>query len=126
MEKFFEFLNNIRPVLNATGLEQAAGLPRNTLGKHFRFIDGKPHGQALHWSHVGPIVRALCAVYGTITINGWAINCEPGDPAIIAVRGIPGREVQCLETENGFEYLAPQWRQVYDDFDFAHYFSRNL
>ena len=120
---FHDFLNKIRPLVNASGLELAANLPTNTLGKHYRHADGKPNGQPCHQKHFPAIVRALCAIFGVIEIGGWRITCDPEGPAIFAIRPIPGRDAECTETENGFEYLQPEWRQVYDEFDFSQYFS---
>ena len=116
---FYNFLLKIRPLVNASGLEKAAGLPRNTLGKHYRWADGKPSGQPCHRSHFPAIVRAMCAAFGCIEIGGWRITCDPDGPAIFAIRAIPGREAETTEPQPGtFEYLQPEWRQVYDDFDF--------
>lgn len=120
---FHDFLLKIRPLVNASGLGSAAGLPRNTLGKHYRWADGKPSGQACRRSHFPAIVRALCGVFGCIEVDGWRLTCDPDGPAIFAARPIPGREVEVIEVEGGFEYLQPEWRQVYDDFDFSVYFS---
>lgn len=121
---FHDFLNQIRPLVNASGLEQAAVLPRNTLGKHYRFADGKPHGQPCDQKHFPAIVRALCAVFGVIEVSDWRISCDPDGPAIFAFRSIPGREAETVEINEGkFEYLQPEWRQVYDDFDFTNDFK---
>lgn len=122
MNALNELLTRIRPLVNASGLEKAAGLPKNTLGKHYHWADGK-NGQECHRSHFPAIVRALCAAFGCIEVDGWRITCDPDGPAIFTMRQIPGRESECIETENGFEYLSPEWREVYDDFDFANYFS---
>lgn len=119
---FHEFLTKIRPLVNASGLEKAAGLPGNTLGKHYAWADGKT-GQACHAKHFPAIVRALCGVFGVIEIGGWRITCDQESPAIFAIRPIPERVAECIETENGSEYLQPEWRQVYDDFDFYTYFK---
>lgn len=120
---FYNFLTRIRPLVNASGLETAAGLPKNTLGKHYRWADGKPHGQPCHHSHFPAIIRALCAVFGVVEITGWRITCDPEGPGIFASKPIPGREIETVEVAGGnFEYLQPEWRQVYDDFDVAHYF----
>lgn len=122
---FHEFLTQIRPLINASGLESAAGLPRNTLGKHYRWADGKPAGQECHRKHFLAIVRALCAAFGCIEIDGWRITCDPNGPAIFAMRPIPGREAETVEvTEGNFEYLQPEHRQLYDDFDFSVYFGK--
>ena len=124
---FHDFLSKIRPLVNASGLESAAGLPRNTLGKHYRWADGKPNGQPCHRSHFTAIVRALCAAFGIIEIDGWRITCEPDGPSIFAIRPIPEREVEIKEIQNGstvlYEYKEQQWRRHYDDFDFSQYFS---
>jgi len=118
-----ELLTKIRPLVNASGLELAAGLPQNTLGKHYRFADGKPNGQPCNSKHFPAIVRALCATFGCIEIAGWRLTCDPEGPAIFASRPIPGRDIECIETETSFEYIQPEWREVYDDFDFATYFG---
>ena len=124
---FHDFLTKIRPLVNASGLEVAAGIPRNTLGKHYRWADGKPNGQPCHRSHFPAIVRALCAVFGAIEIDGWRITFDPDGPAIFAMRPIPGREVEIKEIQNGstvlYEYKEQQWRNLYDDFDFSQYFG---
>ena len=119
MSALNNLLTQIRPLVNASGLELAAGLPKNTLGKHYRWSDGKPNGQQCHQSHFPAIVRALCAAFGCIEINGWRITCDPEGPAIFAIKAIPGREAKTVEVDGTFEYLQPEWRQVYDDFDFA-------
>ena len=117
---FHDFLTKIRPLVNASGLELAANLPTNTLGKHYRHADGKPNGQPCHPKHFPAIVRALCSIFGCIEINGWRITCDQDGPAIlVASRPIPGRKAECIETKNGFEYLQPEWRQAYDDLVFA-------
>lgn len=121
---FYDLLNKIRPLVNASGLESAAKLPKNTLGKHYRWADGKPDGQACHPKHFPAIVRALCGTFGCIEINGWRITCDQDGPAIFTSRPIPGREAETTEPQPGtFEYLQPEWRQVYDDFDFSNYFG---
>lgn len=124
MSALIELLTKIRPLVNASGLEKAASLPANTLGKHYRWSDGKQNGQACPPKHFPAIVRALCAVFGTIEIDGWRITCNLDRPAIFAIKPIPDRESETIEvTEGNFEYLQPEWRQVYDDFDFYTYFK---
>lgn len=79
---FYDFLATIRPLVNASRLELAAGLPTNTLGKHYRHADGKPNGQPCHPKHFPAIARALCAVFGVIEINGHRANAgRPPKPA---------------------------------------------
>lgn len=121
MSALNSLLYRIRPLVNASGLEVAAKLPRNTLGKHYRWADGKPNGQPCHRSHFPAIVRTLCAVFGCIELDGWRITCDPEGPAIFAIRAIPDRVAETVEAEGVFEYLQPEWRQVYDDFDFSNF-----
>ncbi len=121
---FHDFLTKIRPLVNASGLEAAAGLPRNTLGKHYRWADGKPAGQECHRKHFPAIVRALCAAFGCIEIDGWRITCDPDGPAIFASKAIPGREPEVFDIDGTFEYLQAEYRHLYDDFDFSVYFGK--
>lgn len=123
MQTFYDFLNQIRPLVNSSGLEKSAGIPRNTLDKHYRHADGKEYGQPCHPKHFSTIVRALCAVFGTIEIGGWRITCDPDGPAIFASQPIPDREIEIIEADGTFEYLQPERRHVYDDFDFSQYFG---
>lgn len=124
MNAFYNLLAKIRPLVNASGLELAANLPKNTIGKHYRYQDGKPNGQPCHSKHFPAIVRALCAAFGVIEIDGWRITCDPEGPAIFAIRPIPGRKAEITEPKPGtFEYLQAEWRQVYADFDFYTYFK---
>jgi hypothetical protein len=120
---FYKFLDKIRPFINAKRLESAAGIPRNTIGKHYRWADGKPNGHPCYRLHFPAIVRALCGAFGCVEIGGWRITCETDGPAIFATRPIPEREADVLEPTSGrFEYLQPELRQLYDDFDFANLF----
>lgn len=120
---FYDFLTQIRPLVNASGLESAAGIPKNTLGKHYAWTDGKSR-QPCNPKHFPAIVRALCKVFGCIEINGWRILCDQDSPAIFTIKPIPGREAETVEIDDSFEYLQPEWRQVYDDFDFSEYFGK--
>lgn len=121
-------LNNllacIRPLVNASGLEVAAGLPRNTLGKHYRWADGKPNGQPCHRSHFPAIVRALCAAFGCIEIDGWRITCDPEGPAIFASRAIPGREAETTEPRPGKHLCKSLIYSPFGYFPTGHYFCR--
>jgi hypothetical protein len=126
MNKLYDLLNNIRPLINASGLEKAAKLPKNALGKHYRWADGKDQGRAISIEHGPDIVRALCEVFGTIEIGGWTIWARFEEPGIFGHRPIADREVESKEIEmpgqgTHFEYLAPEYRTVWDDFDFATY-----
>lgn len=122
MKKIYSLLSRIRATTNAVGLNAAARLPKNTLGKHYRWEDGKPDGRPILPEHAPCLIRELCRQYGCIEIDGWRITCDPESPAIFASRPIPERDTTIIETESGFEYLQPEWRQVYDDFDFITYF----
>ena len=102
MSTFHDYLTKIRPLVNASGLETAAGLPTNTLGKHYRWVDGKPAGQACHQKHFPAIVRAICATFGCIEIDGWRITCDPEGPAIFAFRYIQDREIESVEADGNF------------------------
>lgn len=123
MQTFYDFLAKIRPLINASEMGKTAGIPRNTLDKHYRYTDGKAYGQPCHPKHFPAIVRAMCAVFGVIEISGWRITCDHEGPAIFAIKPIPGREAETVEVDGSFEYLQPEWRQVYDDFDLATYFT---
>lgn len=121
---FHDFLNKIRHLVTNTVLEEMAKIPRNTLGKHFHWVDGKPNGEPIPPAHITNIVRALCATFGTIEINGWRIYAAFGDPAIIAIKSIPDRPAEAVEvTEGVFEYSQSEYRMLYDDFDFINYFK---
>jgi len=114
--KFSEFLKKIAPVTNVTGVEKAAGIPARSLHKHLAFIDGKKGGQKLAWDHVPAIVRALCASYGCIEIEGWRLTCDPDGPAFFAEKAID--EAPNATTFDGvFVYTVKMYRDVYDDFD---------
>lgn len=118
MSALNDLLTRIRPLINASGLESGAGLPRNTLGKHYRWADGKPNGQPCHMKHFPAIIRALCATFGCVEVGGWRITCDPDGPAIFASKQIPDRSPETIEKDGKFEYLVSEWRNVYDDFDF--------
>lgn len=121
---FNDFLLKIRPLVKASGLEKKAGLPRNVITKHYTFADGKPNGQSCHVKHAPAIVRALCAVFGCIEVNGWRITCDPDGAGIFSAKYIPGRDAKVTEGKSGiFEYEQPEWRGVDDDFDFCSIFS---
>lgn len=123
MKKIYDLLARIRPTTNAAGLNAAARLPKNTLGKHYRWEDGKPDGRPILPEHVPNLIRELCRQHGCTELDGWQITCDPEGPAIFASRRIPGRPAEIIEVEPGaFEYLQPEWRQVYDEVDFAYHF----
>ena len=55
----YNHLQSIRHLINATGVGRAAGIPRNTLGKHFRWQDNKKHGVPLHEKYFDAVLGAL-------------------------------------------------------------------
>lgn len=127
MQTFHDFLAKIRPLINASEMEKTAGIPRNTLNKHYRYTDGKAYGQPCHPKYFSSIVRALCAVFGTIEIGGWRITCDPDGPAIFAVKAIPGLEAKLpafLQRHGATQlaqlnmkknlFLQPEWREKND------------
>jgi|GEM_PF-4662266 len=127
MSKLNDLLVKVRPLISATALEDAAGIPKNTLGKHYRWVDGKANGQAISDKHAPNIVRALCSVFGMIKIGNNVIVASFEDPAIIIIR--PTGELEDIEVtaENGssyFLYKEEQSRDVYDDFDFEQFFKQ--
>jgi hypothetical protein len=74
--------------------------------------------------HFPTIVRALCAAFGCIEIDGWRITCDQDGPAIFASKAISGLEPEIVEGDGAFEYLQPEYRQLYDNFDFSVYFGK--
>lgn len=120
---FNDFLTRIRPLVNASGLEKAADIPKGVLAKHYMFADGTG-GQPCHRKHFPAIVRALCAAFGCIEIDRWRITCDPDGPAIFASKAISEREPEIVEVDGTFEYLQAEWRQLFDDFDFSVYFEK--
>lgn len=112
--KFSDFLKKIAPVTNVTGVEKTAGIPRRSLHKYLAYLEGKNGGQNLAWEHVPSIVRALCAVYGCLEIDGWRITC---DGAAFFVERQIDREPDVIEVDGVFEYTIQVYRDVYGEFD---------
>lgn len=123
---FYDYLKQIRPFIDAQAVNKYAGIPKNTLGKHYRWEDGKPGGKKCPPVHFAAIVRVLCVVFGAIEINGWRFVAGFNDPSIVCIRAIPGRVAEDSEVDGTLEYLQPEWREVYDDHDFAHYFFQKM
>lgn len=62
-QKSYLILNNlrlIRPVIFADALERTAGIPANTIGKHWLWLDGNQHGKKIPSKHL----PAIAAVFG--------------------------------------------------------------
>lgn len=109
-------------MINARALEKAAGLPTNTLGKNYRWADGKPDGKQCHPKHGFAIVQALCKTFGVIEIDGWLFRSE--GHLLFASKDVPDRVPEVKEVSPGqFEYMQPQWRAFYDALDFEIYFK---
>ena len=76
MNEFYELLSRIRPLTFADRLAKMAGLPSNTLGKHYRWVDGKPDGRPCPVKHQAAVVRALVDVYGAVVVGGEVVTGE--------------------------------------------------
>jgi len=59
-EKTLNRLAKIRTVINSDALERTAGIPTNTIGKHWLFLDGNQHGKKIPEKHL----PAIAAVFG--------------------------------------------------------------
>jgi len=125
MKHLNELLIKARPIVNAVGLEKAAGLPNNTLGRHYRWADKLPHGQPCSPNHFAPIVRALCEVAGCVEVAGWTVRANK--TLFICVKDIPNRQVKFkevrTETSSTFEYKFEQWQCLLDDIEMQGLFS---
>lgn len=110
---FYEYLEEIRPLISSMSLEKAAGIPARTMYRHFAGLQPLPE------KHIPAIVRAISARFGAVIVGEWTIWADPEGPAFFAKRSIPGREVECKEVAEGgashFEYLAPEYREVFDE-----------
>lgn len=113
---FLNYLQKIRPIINTTELERAAGIPPKTLTKYF-----SGH-QTLPEKHIPAIVRALCLKFGVIEIDGTRITADPDAPLFLTARPVPDREPIITEPKPGvFIYAQDEYRQVYDPFNFETY-----
>lgn len=59
-EKTLLRLRQLRPVINSDALERTADIPKNTIGKHWLFLDGNKHGKQIPEKHLPKIA----AVFG--------------------------------------------------------------
>ena len=122
MSKLNDLLVKVRPLISATALEDAAGIPKNTLGKHYRWVDGKANGQAISQWHGANIIRALCSIWGVLKLGNDLIYASFDEPEIIVITRTG--KVEDVETtlENGsvfFVYKEEQHRALYDDYEFS-------
>ncbi len=113
---FLAYLNQIRPLINITELERAAGIPAKTLTKYFSGHQDLPK------KHIPAIVRALCLQFGVVEIDGTRITTDPDAPLFFTARPVPNRTPVITEPKPGFfVYAQDEYRQVYDGFDFEVY-----
>lgn len=59
-EKTLARLRKIRAVINSDALERTAGIPKNTVGKYWTFLDGFKSGKQIPEKHLPKIA----AVFG--------------------------------------------------------------
>lgn len=76
MTVFYELLEKIGPLTKAAPLNDLAGLPRNTLGKHYRWVQGKPDGKPCPPKHFPAVVLALVSVFGAVRVGGVLVAGE--------------------------------------------------
>lgn len=121
MQKFYDILDRIRYIVSASVLEREAKLPKNCLGKHYAWADGK-EGWPCNPDHVPAIIRAICRIFGTIEIDGWRVTVSDDSPGFFFSRPIPGRDAQVVEVDGVFEYHQPEWRMVYGENELHQFF----
>lgn len=118
MDKIYQLLDRIRPTTNAAAINAAAKLPKNTLGKHYRWVDEKPNGQPFAPRHSFALVRALALVNGgSIEMDGHTIRAISVDPGCLILEWAAGED-EMFETENSFQYRRILNKSLYDVFDF--------
>lgn len=122
--KFYDYLNKIRPIINASALERLAGIPTKSLGKHYSWVDtGK--GNAISQDHSPAIVRAVALVNGgVVKIDRAIVYVEHENQTFTVVNS---NKLTIDEVALGvFEYTEKQSREEYTDFDFCHCFWQML
>lgn len=119
--KFFEYLNQIKPLINVSGLEKAAGLPQNTLQHHYAWARDPEKGRFLYWEHWISIIRALSKV-GDVIIDNMRFVADDESPAVFGIvsAGVPTIE----EDGDGFKYQQPEYRTIFDAFDLYEHFTQ--
>lgn len=79
MTRLHKLLLDIRPAIKPIWLNKAAGLPANTIGKHYAWADGKQkYGYCSH-KHAPDIVSALCAQFGGVICGEYFLE-DLGEP----------------------------------------------
>lgn len=72
MNPLINHLNQIRPYISAAAINDLAGLPKNTLGKHFHSVDTNGEkGHPLPQSRYFDVLCALIKAFGEIKIGRW-------------------------------------------------------
>lgn len=75
MNKFYQFLDSLQSVVNVSKLERLAGIPDNTLARHYHWREnGK--GYPIPPKQIAPIFAALCGVFGTVQYDGWTVTYD--------------------------------------------------
>lgn len=104
--KFYQYLNQIRDLINWSALEKKTGIPPRTMSKHFT------GNQQLPEKHIPAILAELCNTFGVVMIGEKQFSFDIG--MFYWQSPIPDREVKTVEVKNGtsyhFEYLAAQYR----------------
>lgn len=57
--EIYDKLRFMRPVVNADALERKAGIPSNTIAKHWLWLDGNEHGRKCPEKHLKAVAEAL-------------------------------------------------------------------
>jgi len=58
-EKTLARLRQIRAVINTDALEKTAGIPTNTIGKYWLFLDGNKNGRKIAEKHLPKIAQVF-------------------------------------------------------------------
>lgn len=76
MDRFHEFLLNIKPYCNFRAIEKQSGIPSNTFAKHWMYLKDGKNGIQFPSQHIPALFRALVSIYGVIGYNGYFILLE--------------------------------------------------
>jgi hypothetical protein len=78
MNPLLEYLNQIRPYINAVAINELAG-SENLLGKHFHYIDTNGEkGQLLSPKRYFDVLSALIKAFGMVKIGKWTFDGVDG------------------------------------------------
>lgn len=118
MNKFHQYLNQIKTIINTSELERLAGIPKGVLRRHYSWVS-TGSGYKISNDHIPSIVRALCNAFGSVDFCGHQITYDPDGPAIF-VRVIIKEQI----SKN--IWTTKSRVDVYDDFSFVNDFIKNL